>query len=217
MKTSQKSIFAAIATLFVAQFSYAEEPANAPKKKSFAVGVYASANAEKMNLTIENNSPKPLTVLLKDNAGKVLYSETLTKTTPKYWRKFDVSELGSQDFKVEVSNGTETISQDFNSVVPEVTNPAIALGMYQIQDSQRMNLLIENQGNKSAELRLKSEDGSVLYSETISKNIKKYSRKFNLANLTDGNYSFEVQSGTDKVIKEMSITTKNGQQVAINE
>ena len=204
MNTYTKSIFAALATLFVANVSLAEEPVNAPKKKSFAIGLYASANAEKMNLTIENYTAKPLTVTLKDKSGSVLYTETIKKNTPKYWRKFDVSELAT-NCKVEVSDGSETVSQEFETTQPVPTPSNIDIGIYQVKDSQTMNLLIENKGEKSVDLNLKSDDGQVLYSETINKNTKKYSRKFNMSNLPVGNYRFEVASGTEKISKEVGI------------
>jgi hypothetical protein len=204
MKTNTKSIFAVLATLFAANVTLAEDPANAPKKKSFAMGMYASANAEKMNLTIENYAAKPLTITLKDKSGTVLYTEVVKKNTPKYWRKFDVSDL-TANCKVEVSDGSETISQEFEANQTTPVSSSIEMGLYQVKDSQTMNVMIENNGDKATELNLKSDNGEILYSETINKNIKKYSRKFNMSNLPVGNYHFEAASGLDKTSKEVGI------------
>ncbi len=216
MKSLAKTILAAAATFCMTYVALAEEPTkNVPTTKSFAVGVFASQNAEKLNVTIENYANKTLTVKLKDENGATVYTETVNKTTPKYWRKFDVSQIGSENCSVEVSDGTETISKDLNSTTRNITastqptdNQDLAVGMYQIENTMKMNLSVNNKRNTALQITLKNADGEELYSEIVGKKYPAYKRAFDLAGLADGSYQFEISNGRTSIVKEISVNTQ---------
>lgn len=94
---------------------------------------------------------------------------------------------------------------------PETTTAkkkSFAVGMYQTINSTKMNLLVEKTGSDKIYVVLKDAKNEVLYAETIAKKDAKYWRKFDMADLKDGNYRFEVSNGKETVVKEISLATE---------
>lgn len=54
---------------------------------------------------------------------------------------------------------------------------------------------------------IKDSDGTIVYSTTIPKS-ENYSKIFDLSNLSDGNYSFVVNNGTEVTAKPFAISTE---------
>ena len=83
-----------------------------------------------------------------------------------------------------------------------------AVGMYQTVNTTKMNLMVEKSGANKVYVMLKNEKGEVLYSEMIGKKDAKYWRKFDMSELQDGNYVFEITSGNEKIVKEVNLSTE---------
>lgn len=60
---------------------------------------------------------------------------------------------------------------------------------------------------KKSYIVLKDNKGEVLFTDYPAKT-GKYDRVFDLSNLNDGSYSFEVVNGNDKAVKNFEIATK---------
>jgi hypothetical protein len=112
MKTIIKTLFVAVALVAT---SFANVKANNPSKtKSFEVGIYQSVNTLKLNLMVEKQVGNKLNVVIKNDKGEVLYTETIAKNDAKYHGKYDFSQLGDGHYSVEISTGNEKIVKNIN-------------------------------------------------------------------------------------------------------
>lgn len=78
-----------------------------------------------------------------------------------------------------------------------------------VQDmgSLRFKLAFENPLRQKTKIYLLDKENNVLFDEYAFGNTQ-YVRAFNLSNLVDGEYTFVVESGKDKLKKDFAITTK---------
>lgn len=78
-----------------------------------------------------------------------------------------------------------------------------------VQDlgSLRFKLAFENPLRQKTQIYLLDKNNDVFFNE-YSTGTAQYVRAFNLSNLADGEYTFVVESGKDKLKKEFVITTK---------
>lgn len=85
-----------------------------------------------------------------------------------------------------------------------------------VQDmgSLRFKLAIENPLRLKTKIYLMDKDNNVLFDEYSSSSMK-YIKFFDLSNLADGNYTFVVESGKDKMKKDFSISTKTLRDVSL--
>lgn len=83
-----------------------------------------------------------------------------------------------------------------------------AVSMYQTINTMNMNLFVAKQANHRATVVLKNEKGNVIYSDIVSKGAKLYHGKFDLSDLQDGKYHFEITEGDKTIVKNVSIGTK---------
>jgi len=85
-----------------------------------------------------------------------------------------------------------------------------------VQDmgSLRLKLAIENPLRQKTKIYLMDKDNNVLFDE-YSLSSMKYIKFFDLSNLADGNYTFVVESGKDKMKKDFSISTKTLRDVSL--
>jgi len=85
-----------------------------------------------------------------------------------------------------------------------------------VQDmgSLRFKLAFENPLRQKTKISLIDKDRNVLFDEYMHENTQ-YVRAFNLSNLSDGEYTFLVESGNDKMKKDFSISTKTLRDVSL--
>ncbi len=78
-----------------------------------------------------------------------------------------------------------------------------------VQDmgSLRFKLAFENPLRQKTKIYLLDKENNVLFDEYTYGNTQ-YVRAFNLSNLTDGEYTFVVETGKEKLTKDFAITTK---------
>lgn len=78
-----------------------------------------------------------------------------------------------------------------------------------VQDmgSLRFKLAFENPLRQKTKIYLIDKDSNVLFDEYTYADAQ-YVRAFNLSNLVDGEYTFVVESGKEKLKKDFAITTK---------
>lgn len=78
-----------------------------------------------------------------------------------------------------------------------------------VQDmgSLRFKLAFENPLRQKTKIYLLDKDSNVLFDE-FTYGDAQYIRAFNLSNLVDGEYTFVVESGKEKLTKDFAITTQ---------
>ena len=81
------------------------------------------------------------------------------------------------------------------------------IGMYQSVNSMKMNVMVEKSTDKDLTVVLKDSRGEILVKDHVGKNEKNYHVKYDMSNLADGKYTFEFSKGTEKIVKEINLTT----------
>lgn len=81
------------------------------------------------------------------------------------------------------------------------------IGMYQSVNSMKMNVMVEKSTDKDLTVVLKDSRGEILVKDHVGKNEKNYHAKYDMSNLEDGKYTFEFSKGTEKIVKEINLTT----------
>jgi hypothetical protein len=76
----------------------------------------------------------------------------------------------------------------------------------------KFKLTLDNVKEKSS-IAIKDFSGDVVYSTSIPRSEKNFSKIFDLSNLADGNYSFVINNGSEISTKPFSISTETKRQV----
>ena len=118
------SVGLALSTL---SFSYAKEEGTEKKEakaaKAFDASLYRVANTNKVKLAIDKMPDANVTIILRDNHGKVIYQEVLRKNSEDLYRRvFDLEDVDEGTYyfvmmgkntkitkKVEVSSSTTKV------------------------------------------------------------------------------------------------------------
>ncbi|MPR34438.1 hypothetical protein [Salmonirosea aquatica] len=95
---------------------------------------------------------------------------------------------------------------DSSTAQPEKASFQVA--MYQVINSLKMNVRIEKKGAEKITVKIFDKQGIVLYTDILGKKQHKYARTLNLSELGDGEYSLVVSNGTEEVVKELRLSTK---------
>jgi hypothetical protein len=81
------------------------------------------------------------------------------------------------------------------------------IGMYQTKGAAKMNIMLEKIIGKSVTITLKNEDGEILNTSTVRKNTESYHGKFDMSELGDGKYTFEISDGHETIRKTVVLDT----------
>ncbi|GAB2779251.1 hypothetical protein GCM10027275_23490 [Rhabdobacter roseus] len=82
------------------------------------------------------------------------------------------------------------------------------VGMYRIQNTLKMNLLIEKQEGERLTVRLLNEQGQVLHEDLLTKKQKKYARRLDFSEIKDGRYTVEITNGQERIVKQINLSTQ---------
>ena len=83
------------------------------------------------------------------------------------------------------------------------------VGMYRVQNSLNMKLILHKGGGEVVTVRLKNQKGEVMYQEVLGKKTRKYARPFNFSDTQDGRYSLEISNGEEMVRKDIKLSTQD--------
>ncbi|MPR36187.1 hypothetical protein [Salmonirosea aquatica] len=83
------------------------------------------------------------------------------------------------------------------------------VGMYRIQKSLTMNVLVEKKLGDRVEVQLVDEKGHVLFEDVMGKREQKSGFKLNFSEIQDGKYSVVVTNGAQVITKEINLSTLN--------
>lgn len=82
------------------------------------------------------------------------------------------------------------------------------MSMFPKINSTKMNLMIENPYGIKLHIRLLNEKNELVYTELVGRKQTKYWRKFEMGELKDGRYRFEVSNGIETQSREVDLFTK---------
>ena len=89
-------------------------------------------------------------------------------------------------------------------------NPAMVAsyksGIYTTVDG-KLNVSINKQTGGAVDVRLKTTDGKVLYSQHLGKHDSTYRTRLNMSELPDGNYQVEITNGVETTTQTVTIST----------
>ena len=87
--------------------------------------------------------------------------------------------------------------------------------LFQLINSGKLKLSVDKEAGSSLRIILKDKGGRILYSEMCGKDQEQYRRVFNLNDMNDGTYYFELTNKNQKVTKEVSIQTSSERKIAL--
>ncbi len=88
---------------------------------------------------------------------------------------------------------------------------------FRTKEAGKVNLILTKSNNKRMWVTLRDGKGQIIYQETVSKNSDRFLKKFDLRQLGDGTYRFEVSDGEVTSAKEVTLSTAQPtRQLALN-
>ncbi|WP_461127304.1 hypothetical protein [Spirosoma aerophilum] len=132
MKTLVKSLALALSLGFITSVaSFAEtNPGGRPAAAavSYQTGIYTSVDG-KLNIGLDKQTGGTVEIRLKSADGSVLFTQRVGKNESKYRTRLNLDELPDGVYKVEISNGVETTTQNItlSTQRPEVSSRQVAI------------------------------------------------------------------------------------------
>ena len=87
--------------------------------------------------------------------------------------------------------------------------------VFQVRNSSKIKLAVSKDAGLRLAVVLKDQTGKMYYSETYGKEELQYRRTFDLEDLNDGTYFFELTCGDQKLSKEIEIHTNSQRLISI--
>jgi hypothetical protein len=105
----------------------------------------------------------------------------------------------------------------FEKPVPtEIYKPhSLKVAVYQVENTTKFKVHFENYDDSPVVLRIRAANNKVLHQEVVRDG--KYVRKFDLGNMNDGDYTFEIANGKENVSKAIQLQTLSARTLQIDE
>lgn len=87
--------------------------------------------------------------------------------------------------------------------------------LYKVNDTNKVTLAVDKSENERLRVILKDKGGKVFYSEVFNEKHAKYRRIFDLDELVDGTYYFELYHNKSKLVKEVNIQSTNAKMISL--
>ncbi|CAG5071207.1 hypothetical protein DYBT9623_03365 [Dyadobacter sp. CECT 9623] len=97
----------------------------------------------------------------------------------------------------------------------EANAVAFDAGLYRISDTNKVRLSVNKSPNDRIKVVVKDKVGNVYYSEVFEDSNSKYRRVFNLDEMQDGTYYFEMHNKSKKLIKEVQIESSSEKTISL--
>lgn len=119
MRTSIKTIFVAFA--LVTSFAFAANAGGKDNKKPSALNTGVYINKEgKINVLVDQaNEDAATVILIKNESGEVVYSETVEKGNQKFGRVLNVDKLEDGQYEIEVKSKNDSQVKTFQVSEPK--------------------------------------------------------------------------------------------------
>jgi len=113
-----------------------------------------------------------------------------------------------------IATGTTQVTAQTKVAVGKVTSTEKSSLSVQDLGSLRFKLTFENPSKQKTKISLIDSENNVFYYDYPSNDVQ-YVKAFDLSNLLDGEYTFLVELGTEKLKKDFVITTKSFRGIAL--
>lgn len=87
--------------------------------------------------------------------------------------------------------------------------------LYKINDSNKVRLSVDKAENERLRVVLKDKAGKIYYSEVFNQHDSKYRRVFDLDEMGDGIYYFELSQKNSKLVKEVNIESTSSKMISL--
>ena len=120
-KTAQSTINALVVSLLlITAMSHALVAGTEPgdpvaKETSFNVNTYLGPQW-KLNLMMDISRPVRIMIIIRNSGNTVLYREIVSKGSRGYWRKFDFEGSEPGTYRLEISDGRQTVTRQIEIV-----------------------------------------------------------------------------------------------------
>ncbi|MCE7066517.1 hypothetical protein [Dyadobacter sp. CY326] len=92
---------------------------------------------------------------------------------------------------------------------------AFDAALYKINDTNKVKLSVNKSAGDNLRIILKDKSGKVYYNEMFSENDAKYRRVFDLDEVGDGVYYFEVINNKQKLVKQVEIESTSEKLISL--
>lgn len=92
---------------------------------------------------------------------------------------------------------------------------AFDAALYKVGETNKVRLSVDKSANERLRVVLKDKAGKVYYSEVFNQRDTKYRRVFDLNDMTDGTYYFEVSHKKAKKVKEVNIESTSSKMISL--
>ena len=96
-----------------------------------------------------------------------------------------------------------------NETTSSSNKVAFNAAVLQVGTTHKVKLAVDRSADSRLRVVLKNKAGKTFYSEVYGKGDLQYRRVFDLEDLNDGNYYFELTAGDKTITKEVGIHTNN--------
>lgn len=87
--------------------------------------------------------------------------------------------------------------------------------LYRINDTNKVRLSVDKTENDRLRVVLKDKGGKIYYSEVYNQRDSKYRRVFDLDEMGDGTYYFELFHNKNKLVKEVNIQSTSSKMISL--
>ncbi len=91
---------------------------------------------------------------------------------------------------------------------------SLQVAVYQVENTTKFKLHFENSASRPVTLTLKNAANKVIHQEVVAS--PKYIRKFELGNMQDGTYTFEISNSQERITKEIQLQTLAARSIRVN-
>jgi hypothetical protein len=97
----------------------------------------------------------------------------------------------------------------------ETASVTFDAAIYKVGDSSKVKLSVNKNANERLRVVVKDKAGKLYYSEVFNQRDSKYRRIFDLAEMGDGTYYFELFHKKEKLVKEVNIESTNSKMISL--
>lgn len=98
----------------------------------------------------------------------------------------------------------------------KASRTTIQASLYKLAESNKVKLSVDKSSDDKLKIILKDNSGRLYYSEVYNNKDSKYRRVFDLNDMNDGKYTFELFYNKQKVVKTVEIQSKNDKYISLN-
>lgn len=129
--------------------------------------------------------------------------------------KISITSILTSAFALTLSFTSFAADKKKNKEEKETAAVTFDAALYKIGDSNKVRLSVDKNANERLRVVLKDKAGKIYYSEVFNERDTKYRRVFNLDEMGDGTYYFELSHRKDKKVKEVSIESTSSKMISL--